>query len=87
VDLSVYKEFRVWGEHRILTVKFEAFNALNHFNPGNPNTSLAINFATGQNTNSLFGTIPSTASTSNGTQTGGAALPARHGVISVRFTF
>ncbi len=48
VDLSVYKEFRVWGEHRILTVKFEAFNALNHFNPGNPNTSLAINFATGQ---------------------------------------
>jgi Carboxypeptidase regulatory-like domain/TonB-dependent Receptor Plug Domain len=87
VDLSVYKEFRVWGEHRVLTVKFEAFNALNHFNPGNPNTSLAINFATGQNTNSLFGTIPSTATTSSGTQTGGASLPARHGVISIRFTF
>jgi hypothetical protein len=75
VDLSVYKDFHVWGEGRILEVKFEAFNAFNHFNPANPNTSLNINFATGQNTNTAFGTITA------------ASLPARHGVISVRFTF
>jgi hypothetical protein len=50
-------------------------NAFNHFNPSNPNTSLSLNFATGQNTNSAFGTVTS------------AALPARHGVISARFTF
>jgi hypothetical protein len=75
VDLSLYKEFHVWGEGRILQIKFEAFNALNHFNPNNPSASLALNFATGANTNSAFGTITS------------AALPARHGVVSVRFTF
>ena len=44
IDLSLYKEFRVFGESKILQVKFEAFNALNHFNPNNPNTSLALNF-------------------------------------------
>jgi hypothetical protein len=74
-DLSVFKQFHVFGERRILELRFQAFNALNHFNPSNPNTSLSLNFATGQNTNSAFGTVTS------------AALPARHGVISARFTF
>ena len=75
VDLSVYKQFRVWKENKILELRFQAFNALNHFNPSNPNTSLTLNYQTGANTNSSFGTITS------------AALPARHAVISVRFSF
>ncbi|HTX38535.1 MAG TPA: carboxypeptidase regulatory-like domain-containing protein [Bryobacteraceae bacterium] len=74
VDLSVFKQFRIL-EGKILEFRFQAFNALNHFNPSNPNTSLSLNFSNGQNTNSSFGTITS------------AALPARHGVMSVRFTF
>ena len=75
MDLSVFKQFRVWGEGKMLELRFQAFNALNHFNPSNPNTSLTLNYATGANTNSSFGTITS------------AALPARHGVVSVRFSF
>ncbi len=74
VDLSVFKQFHIL-EGKILEFRFQAFNALNHFNPSNPNTSLSLNFSNGQNTNSSFGTITS------------AALPARHGVMSVRFTF
>jgi hypothetical protein len=62
-------------EGKMLEIRFQAFNALNHFNPSNPNTSLTLNYTTGQNTNSAFGTITT------------AALPARRGVISVRFTF
>ena len=76
VDISLYQRVpHIFGENKILTLKFEAFNALNHFNPNNPSTSLALNFAGGANTNAAFGTITS------------AALPARHGVLSVRFTF
>jgi hypothetical protein len=74
VDLSVFKQFRFW-EGKTLEFRFQAFNALNHFNPSNPSTSLTLNYANGVNTNSSFGTITS------------AALPARHGVVSVRFTF
>ncbi|MDE3194825.1 MAG: hypothetical protein KGN84_00655, partial [Acidobacteriota bacterium] len=67
----------------ILELRFQAFNALNHFNPGNPNTSLSLNCGAvngactpgGANTNPNFGTITT------------AALPARHGVVSIRFTF
>jgi hypothetical protein len=73
-DLNVFKQFRI-RESKVLEFRFQAFNALNHFNPGNPNTTLNFNFATGANTNSAFGTITT------------AALPARHGVVSVRFTF
>ncbi|HEX4228259.1 MAG TPA: carboxypeptidase regulatory-like domain-containing protein [Bryobacteraceae bacterium] len=74
-DLSVYKQFHVFSENRILEIRFQAFNAWNHFNPSNPNTSLTLNYATGVNTNSAFGTITS------------AALPARHCVLSARFSF
>jgi hypothetical protein len=83
VDLSLFKQFHVWGENKLLELRFQAFNALNHFNPGNPNTTLALNCNAvggvcqpgGANTNAAFGTITT------------AALPARHGVISLRFTF
>jgi len=74
-DISVFKQFRVWGEGKILELRLQAFNAFNHFNPGNPSTSLTLNYNTGANTNSAFGTITT------------AALPARHAVLSVRFTF
>ncbi len=74
-DLNLYKQWHVFGEGRILEIRFQAFNALNHFNPSNPNTSLALNFSNGVNTNAAFGTITS------------AAFPARHGVLSARFTF
>ena len=87
IDLTVYKQFHVWGENKILEIRFQAFNAFNHFNPGNPNTSLTLPFGGGANTNAAFGTIPATASTTAGTQTGGAALAARRGVASIRFTF
>ena len=83
VDLNLFKQFHVWGEKRILELRFQAFNALNHFNPGNPNTSLSLNCAPvngacttgGANTNAAFGTITT------------AAFPARHGVVSIRFSF
>ena len=74
VDLSLYKQFRFW-EGKNLELRFQAFNAFNHFNPNNPNTTLSLNYATGVNTNSSFGTIT------------GPALPARHAVVSVRFSF
>jgi hypothetical protein len=82
VDLNLFKQFHVWGENKILEIRFQAFNALNHFNPSNPNTSLSLNCVlsngvcgTGTNTNAAFGTITS------------ASQQARHGVISVRFSF
>lgn len=88
-DLNLYKQFRI-RERATLEFRFQAFNALNHFNPGSPNTALNVNFKTGLNTNAAFGTIPSTSSgaqTGTGYQIGGAQVPARRGVLSVRFTF
>jgi hypothetical protein len=58
VDLGIYKAFRV-GEGKTIQLQVETFNALNHFNPNNPNVSQTINFATGANTNSNFGVITS----------------------------
>jgi hypothetical protein len=88
VDLNVFKQFHVFGEGKILELRFQAFNALNHFNPGNPNTSLSINCAPvngactagGANTNSAFGTITNPAG-------GAGVLASRKGVVSLRFTF
>ena len=88
-DVSLYKQVHI-RERQTLEFRFQAFNVLNHFNPGAPNTTLNINFKTGLNTNTAFGTIPSTASgTQTGTnyQIGGAQVPARHGVLSIRYTF
>jgi hypothetical protein len=58
-DLTLSKSFRLGKETRELEFRVQAFNVLNHFNPGNPNTSLSLNYATGQNTNANFGTITS----------------------------
>ena len=87
VDLSVYKDFKLGGERRNLELKAEAFNALNHFNPGAPNTVLNINFKTGKNTNTNFGRVLPTQVTTNGIVYGGAQVQARHMVLSARFTF
>jgi hypothetical protein len=60
-DLTVYKQWHVFGEGRLLAIRFQAFNALNHFNPGNANTLFQLNFSNGASTNANFGTITTAA--------------------------
>ena len=68
------KEFKVRESQR-LQFKVEATNALNHFNPGNPNMTLTRNYNTGVNTNAAFGTIQ------------GAQFQSRRAILSVRYQF
>jgi hypothetical protein len=75
IDCSIYKQFPFIKEGWLLEFRAEAYNALNHFDPNNPNTSLTINYNTGANTASSFGTITSAANT------------ARHIVLSLRVRF
>jgi hypothetical protein len=80
IDLSLFKQFRIGkesptGASKVIEFRAKAFNALNHFNPGNPNTSLTINYATGANTNANFGTITT------------AQNVARHTSLSLRIRF
>jgi hypothetical protein len=75
VDLALAKEFHLGSEARVLELKAETFNTLNHFNPGNPNSSLTLNFASGANTNAAFGTINY------------AQVDARRMILSARFRF
>jgi hypothetical protein len=35
MDASIHKNFRI-GERQTFSLRVEAFNALNHFNPGGP---------------------------------------------------
>jgi hypothetical protein len=57
-DVNIYKEFRMGKERgRAIQFKMTAYNIINHFNPGNPNTSLTYNYNTGAQTNTAFGTI------------------------------
>ena len=56
-DFSILKDIRLGKESRVLEFRAEAYNVFNHFNPGNPNTALSLNYATGVNTNANFGTI------------------------------
>jgi hypothetical protein len=58
-DIAVYKDFRLGKETRVLQLKAETFNTLNHFNPGNPATSLQYNFYTGVQQTAGFGQITS----------------------------
>jgi hypothetical protein len=60
---------------RTLEFRAESFNTFNHFNPGNPNTSLTYNYATGAQTNAAFGSITAAANTP------------RQMSLSVRFRF
>ena len=73
-NAALVKEFHL-AEARVLDFRIEAINALNHFNPGNPNTTLTLDYKTGANTNAAFGTIQ------------GAQYSNRRAILSVRFTF
>ena len=74
VDTSLAKQIKI-RESKQLELRIETFNLFNHFNPSNPNTSLTLNFASGANTNSAFGTIQS------------AQVQARRVALSARFRF
>jgi hypothetical protein len=74
-DFTLLKDMPLGRESRILEFRAEAYNVFNHFNPGNPNTSLTLNYANGANTNANFGTITS------------AVGQARHMVLAVKFRF
>ncbi|GAC1356013.1 MAG: hypothetical protein NVSMB3_01860 [Acidobacteriaceae bacterium] len=47
VDLSVFKQFSL-GEQRLIELRFEAFNAFNHANFGNPSASVSNTATFGQ---------------------------------------
>ncbi len=74
IDMSLAKQV-VIREGKVLELRVESFNTLNHFNPSNPNASLTLNFANGANTNAAFGTVQS------------AQVQARHLALSARFRF
>jgi hypothetical protein len=80
-DLSLFKEITLGKETRVLQFRVEAFNALNHFNPGNPNTNLTYNYpgsglsTAGAETNASFGQVTSAQNT------------ARHVALSLRLRF
>lgn len=87
IDLSVYKQFHLGSEDRVLTIGAQAFNAFNHFNPGAPNNLLALDFKTGANTNNAFGTIQPDQHSVSGVLFGGAQVEARHMVLWAKFSF
>ncbi|HEY3441319.1 MAG TPA: carboxypeptidase regulatory-like domain-containing protein [Paludibaculum sp.] len=73
-NLALQKTIRIRETHK-LEFKVEATNALNHFNPANPNMTITRNYNTGANTNAAFGTI-------QGTQ-----FQARRAILSLRYAF
>jgi hypothetical protein len=73
-DLSLFKEFRLGSESRVFQLRAELYNALNHVNFNNPNTSAVFNYATGAQTNTNFGKYT-------------AAGDPRYIVLSARFRF
>ena len=75
-DFSLLKDVRLGREsNRILEFRVEAYNVFNHFNPGNPNTSLSLNYSNGANTNANFGSITT------------AIGQARHLALAMKFRF
>lgn len=74
IDLALSKEIAI-TERVKMEIKAESFNAMNHFNPNNPNTTLNLNFTSGANTNAAFGTITS------------AQIDARRFILSARIRF
>jgi hypothetical protein len=73
-NLALQKEFKTTERQR-LQFKVEATNALNHFNPANPNMNLNLNYNTGVNTNAAFGTVQA------------AQFQNRRAILSARYTF
>jgi len=73
-NLSLQKTIKFHESHRV-ELKAEATNALNHFNPANPNMTITRNYNTGANTNAAFGSI-------QGTQ-----FESRRVILSLRYAF
>jgi hypothetical protein len=74
-DVSVYKAFQLKKESQHLIIRGDITNIRNHFNPGDPSASFAINYSTGVNTNTSFGQV-----------TGQTGSP-RAAAMSMRLTF
>jgi hypothetical protein len=75
-DFTMFKDIRLGKEgRRTLELRAEAYNVFNHFNPGNPNTSLTLNYSNGANTNANFGSITT------------AIGQARHMALAAKFRF
>jgi hypothetical protein len=75
-DFSLLKDVRLSKENnRMLEFRVETYNLFNHWNPGNPNTSLSLNYSNGANTNANFGTISTTIG------------QARHVALAMKFRF
>jgi hypothetical protein len=73
-DFTLLKDIRL-KEGRAVEIRIQTFNAFNHFNPGNPNTALTLNYTSGANTNANFGTITA------------AVGQARHVALAAKFRF
>ncbi len=73
-NLALQKTINFHESHRI-EIKAEATNALNHFNPNNPNLTLTRNYNTGVNVNAAFGSIQS------------AQYESRRVILSLRYAF
>ena len=91
LDLALAKQFKI-AESKSLEFRIETFNAFNHLNPGNPNTTLTYNVANAidgsgridmsrvtqaNQTNSSFGVIGGPAS----------GTGSRRAILSARFRF
>ena len=75
-DFTMCKDIRMGKEGKwLMELRAEAYNVSNHFNPGNPNTSLTLNYSNGANANANFGTITS------------ATGQARHMALGAKFRF
>ena len=61
LNVALSRSFHVYGEHRILQVRAEAFNLPNHMNPSSPTTNLS---------SSTFGQVLSDISGNNGLDAG-----------------
>ena len=87
-DMGLQKDVNLAiKEHNVtLSFKVEAFNVFNHFNPGNPNTALAINCAAANGNCTSPSSLSSYTSTTFGTITG-AAVQARRGAMTMRVRF
>ena len=87
-DMALQKEVNIAiKEHNVtLSFKVEAFNVFNHFNPGNPNTNLAINCAVANGNCTAPSSLSAYTSTTFGTITG-AAVQARRGAMTMRVRF
>jgi len=74
-DVSIYKAFTLGKETRQLIIRADITNIRNHFNPGDPSSSLSLSYTTGVNTNTTFGQI-----------TGATGSP-RSAALSMRLKF